>query len=348
MNTNKKKRILTGDRPTGKLHLGHWVGSMKNRLALQKDPNNECFFLIADMHTLTTRIKKEAVLTVDENIYEVLLDWLSVGIDPQKSVIYLQSAIPEIFELHTILSMFVALHRVMSIPSLKEMARHASIDEENLSYGLIGYPILQSADILIGKTHVIPVGKDNEAHIELTRYLARTFNRLYGEIFPEPETLQGELTTLVGTDGKGKMSKSANNAIFLSDDTATVKTKINRMFTDPNRIHATTPGRVEGNPLFIYHDLFNPHKDEVEDFKHRYRQGCIKDIEVKARLAEEISLFLQPIQERRSELAKRPHFINEILKNGTETMRTIASTTMKEVRETLGLSSKWHKIINNS
>lgn len=348
MDTNKKKRILAGDRPTGKLHLGHWVGSIKNRIALQNDPNNECFFLIADVHTLTTCTKKESILAVDQHIYEVLTDWLSVGIDPRKSTIYLQSAIRETYELHTILSMFTTLNRVMGIPSLKEMARNAAIDEENLSYGLIGYPILQSADILIGKTHLVPVGKDNEVHIELTRYIARAFNRLCGDLFPEPNALQGELTSLIGTDGKGKMSKSANNAIYLSDDEATVKTKVSRMYTDPNRIHANTPGRVEGNPLFIYHDLFNPNKDEIEDFKDRYRRGCIKDIEVKARLAEEISKFLKPFQEKRAEFARQPQLLNDILREGTEKMRAVASATMKEVRETLGLSRTWHKIIGDS
>lgn len=348
MTIGQKKRILTGDRPTGKLHLGHWVGSIKNRLALQQDANNECFFLIADVHTLTTKTKKEDVLAVDQHIYEVLTDWLSVGIDPNKSTIYLQSAVRETYELHTLLSMFVSMNRIMSIPSIKEMARNAEIDEENVSYGLIGYPVLQSADILIGKTHLVPVGKDNEAHIELTRHIARTFNRLYGEIFPEPNTVQGDLTSLVGTDGQGKMSKSANNAIYLSDDEETVRTKVHKMYTDPNRIHATDPGRVEGNPLFIYHDIFNPNKDEVEDFKQRYRQGCIKDIEIKARLAEEISRFLKPFQEKRAELTQQPHLLNEVLKEGTNRMRAIASDTLKEVREVLGMSHKWHKIIDQS
>lgn len=346
MNINQKKRVLSGDRPTGKLHLGHWVGSIKNRLLLQDDPNHECFFLIADLHTLTTKVKKEDVLAVDQYIYEVLADWLSVGIDPAKSTIYLQSAVYETYELHTILSMLVSMNRIMRIPSIKEMARNVAIDEDNLSYGLIGYPVLQSADILIGKTQLIPVGKDNEAHIELARYLAQTFNRLYGEIFPEPNNLQGDLTALVGTDGKGKMSKSANNAIYLSDDEQTVRTKVYKMYTDPNRIRATTPGRVEGNPLFIYHDIFNPNKDEIEDFKQRYRQGCIKDIEIKARLAEEISSFLKPFQEKRAEFTQQPHLLNEILKEGTEKMRTIAATTLKEVRETMGLSHKWHKTID--
>ncbi|MEF9519610.1 tryptophan--tRNA ligase [Chlamydia crocodili] len=338
---NKKKRVLTGDRPTGKLHLGHWVGSIKNRLYLQNNPAYDCFFIVADLHTLTTRIRKEQVLDVDNHIYEVLADWLSVGIDPNKSTIYLQSAIPEIYELHLLFSMLISINRIMGIPSLKEMAKNASIEEGGLSFGLVGYPVLQSADILLAKAQLVPVGKDNEAHVELTRDIARNFNRLYGEIFPEPETLQGELTSLVGIDGQGKMSKSANNAIYLSDDDATIKDKIRRMYTDPNRIHATTPGRVEGNPLFIYHDIFNPNKEEVEEFKTRYRQGCIKDVEVKARLAEELIFFLQPFKEKRAELLAKPLILQEALQQGTEKMRAIAKETMEEVHSTLGLSHKW-------
>ncbi|MFJ1509401.1 tryptophan--tRNA ligase [Chlamydia crocodili] len=338
---NKKKRVLTGDRPTGKLHLGHWVGSIKNRLDLQNNPAYDCFFIVADLHTLTTRIRKEQVLDVDNHIYEVLADWLSVGIDPNKSTIYLQSAIPEIYELYLLFSMLISINRIMGIPSLKEMAKNASIEEGGLSFGLVGYPVLQSADILLAKAQLVPVGKDNEAHVELTRDIARNFNRLYGEIFPEPETLQGELTSLVGIDGQGKMSKSANNAIYLSDDDATIKDKIRKMYTDPNRIHATTPGRVEGNPLFIYHDIFNPNKEEVEEFKTRYRQGCIKDVEVKARLAEELILFLQPFKEKRAELLAQPQILQEALQQGTEKMRAIAKETMEEVHNTLGLSHKW-------
>ncbi|EPP34673.1 tryptophan--tRNA ligase [Chlamydia ibidis] len=342
---SKKKRVLTGDRPTGKLHLGHWVGSIKNRLDLQNNPNYDCFFIIADLHTLTTKIRKEEVLDVDNNVYEVLADWLSVGINPKLSTIYLQSAVPQIYELHLLFSMLISVNRVMGIPSLKEMARNASIEEGGLSYGLIGYPVLQSADILLSKAQLVPVGKDNESHIELTRDIARNFNRLYGETFPEPDVLQGDLTSLVGIDGQGKMSKSANNAIYLSDDDDVIRDKVRKMYTDPNRIRATTPGRVEGNPLFIYHDIFNPHKEEVEEFKTRYRQGCIKDVEVKARLAEELILFLKPFKEKRTELLAQPHLLQEALQEGTEKMRAVAKTTMEEVHHAVGLSRKWRSLL---
>lgn len=347
MSMKKKIRVLTGDRPTGKLHLGHWVGSIKNRLDLQRNPDYECYFIIADLHTLTTQTRKNQVLDVDHNICEVLADWLSSGIDPCRSNIYLQSAIPEIYELHLLFTMLVSLNRIMGIPSLKEMAKNAALEEDSLSLGLVGYPVLQTADILLAKAHLVPVGKDNEAHIELTRDIARNFNRLYGTIFPEPKILQGELTSLVGIDGQGKMSKSANNAIYLSDEDRTIKDKVNKMYTDPNRIHASTPGRVEGNPLFIYHDLFNPNKAEVEEFKTRYRQGCIKDIEVKARLAEELIRFLAPIREKRADLLAHPQTLQEALEKGTDAMRSLAKTTMQEVRDTLGLSQKWRSRLSH-
>lgn len=347
MAMNKRKRVLTGDRPTGKLHLGHWVGSIKNRLNLQCNPDYDCFFIIADLHTLTTKMRKEEVLSVDNHIYEILADWLSVGIDPQTTTVYLQSAIPEIYELHLLFSMLVSVNRLMGIPSLKDMAKNASVDEGALSYGLIGYPVLQSADILLAKAQLVPVGKDNESHIELARDIARNFNRMYGEIFPEPSVLQGDLTSLVGIDGKGKMSKSANNAIYLSDDPGEVKAKVYRMYTDPNRIHYTTPGRVEGNPLFIYHDLFNPDKEEVEEFKTRYRQGGIKDVEIKSRLTEVLVHFLSPFQEKRRELLSQPQKLQEVLQEGTSRMRATAQQTMAEVRDTLRLSHKWRSLIGS-
>lgn len=342
----ERLRVLTGDRPTGKLHLGHWVGSIKSRLALQDDDRYDCFFLLADLHTLTTKPKKQDIAAVDTHVYDVLLDWLSVGIHPDKSTIYLQSAIPETYELHLILSMLTSINRVSNIPSIKEMAKHAAIDDASLSYGLIGYPILQTADILLARAHVVPVGKDNESHVELARYLARSFNRAYANVFHEPRMLSGEVTSLIGIDGCNKMSKSANNAIFLSDTPDVIRNKIRKLYTDPNRIHATTPGRVEGNPLFIYHDLFNPHKDEVEEFKILYRQGKVKDADVKARLAEEIILFLQPFQQRRQELLETPDILTHALVQGTERMRSVARTTLEQVRDAVGLSRKWHALLN--
>src|SRR3990167_8532500 len=199
-----RKRILTGDRPTGKLHLGHYVGSIKNRVELQDE--YECIFLIADLHTLTTKPKKEDILDMRSHINDVVLDWLACGIDPKRSIIYLQSAVAEIYELNLIFEMLVSVNRLSGLPSLKEMARNAHIDDESIPFGLIGYPVLQTADILLSMAHVVPVGKDNEAHIELARDIARRFNQYYGDIFPLPEALLSQTPSLIGTDGKGKMS----------------------------------------------------------------------------------------------------------------------------------------------
>lgn len=336
---NLKKRLLSGDRPTGKLHLGHFVGSIKNRVALQNV--HECFLLIADVHTLTTKPTKQEILEVENNIFEIIIDWLSCGINPDLTTIYLQSAFPQVYELHVLLSMLVSLNKLTGMPSLKEMARNAHIDDNSVSIGLISYPVLQSSDILLLKANVIPVGKDNEAHIELTRDIAKKFNHLYGNVFPYPATLLGDSPSLVGIDGNGKMSKSANNAIYLSDPAEEVVKKVRRMFTDPNRIHATTPGRVENNPLFIYHDIFNPNLDEVNDFKTRYQEGKIKDIDIKNRLAEELNFLLTPIRERRKELENNPEYIKKIIKEGSEKVRSIAEKVLKETKEAMGLNYKW-------
>jgi len=329
------QRILTGDRPTGKLHLGHYVGSLKNRVALQDQ--YECFFIIADLHTLTTRPEKAHIEALRQNIYEMVLDYLAVGIDPERSTIFVQSAIPETYELNLIFEMLVTLPRVARLPSIKEMARAAQIDEEAVPFGLIGYPVLQAADILLPRAHLVPVGKDNEAHVEVTREIARRFNRLYGEVFPIPRALIGEVPTLVGIDGKAKMSKSLNNAIFLSDDPQTVNEKVRRMYTDPKRIRADIPGTVEGNPVFIYHDIFNPDVDEVNDLKERYRKGRVGDVEVKKKLARALNNFLDPIRERRAQYAARPGLVEEILVEGTRRMQAEARETMALVHEAMGM-----------
>ena len=276
-----KKRILTGDRPTGQMHLGHYVGSLRNRVQLQDQ--YECFFIIADLHMMTTRPEKDYLLQIHSNVYELLLDYLAVGIDPEKSVIFLQSAVPGTYELNLIFEMLVTVPRLERLPSLKDMASAANLD--SMPFGLLGYPVLQAADILLPRASLVPVGKDNEAHVEITREIARRFNRLYGEVFPLPEALIGDVPTLVGTDGQAKMSKSLENAIFLADDPKTVEKKVMGMFTDPKRVRADIPGTVEGNPVFIYHDAFNPNKDEVEELKDRYREGRVGDVEVKQKLA---------------------------------------------------------------
>lgn len=338
----EKKRILTGDRPTGRLHLGHYVGSLKNRVLLQE--KYDCHFIIADLHVLTTKPKKEQILAIREYVKETVLDYLACGIDPQKSVIYLQSAIPAVYEMNLLFGMLVSLNRLKGLPSIKDMARNASIDEESVPFGLVGYPVLQSADILLARTHLVPVGKDNEAHVELTRDIARRFNQYYEEVFPLPEALLSEVPTLIGTNGKGKMSKSLNNAIFLSDSEREVEKKVKGMFTDPKRIHAYMPGTVEGNPVFIYHDIFNPDVDEVEDLKRRYREGKVGDVEVKNKLALALNHFLTPIRQRRAEYERDKGYVEQILYEGTLRMIEISEATLKLLRSSMGLSGSWKKI----
>lgn len=328
-----KKRILTGDRPTGKLHLGHYVGSLANRVKLQDE--YECFFIIADYHTLTTAPEKEKIAKLKQNTRDLVLDYLAVGIDPQKAVIYLQSGVPEVAELALLFSMIISVPRLQRVPTLKEVMRDLKI--ETASLGLLSYPVLQAADILMVRANLVPVGKDQASHLEVTREIARRFNELYGEVFPMPDTLIGEVPTLPGIDGKAKMSKSLGNCIYLSDEPEMVKEKVMRMYTDPTRIHPTDPGHVEGNTVFIYHDAFNKNKDEVEDLKKRYQAGKIGDIEVKDKLAAAINEFLEPIRARRKKFEKDPNLVENILKEGTQKARAEAQKTLKLARQAMGL-----------
>lgn len=338
----KKKRILTGDRPTGHLHLGHWVGSIQNRVALQGQ--YDCAFIIADLHTLTTKPQKEEILRLREHTHAMVLDYLACGIDHKNTLIYLQSAVPAVFEMNLIFEMLISLNRLTGLPSIKEMARNAHMEGDALPFGLVGYPVLQAADILMTKADLVPVGKDNEAHIELARDIARRFNQYYGETFPLPEVLLSESPTLIGTDGKGKMSKSAHNCIFLSDDAKTVEKKVRGMYTDPNRIHAHTPGTIEGNPVFSFHDIFNPNKDEVADLKSRYQEGTVGDVEVKEKLIVALNAFLDPIREKRKIFEADKGLVEEIIYDGTEKVQALAEQTIKEMRSAMGLGGAWNKI----
>lgn len=340
--SEKTKKMLTGDRPTGLLHLGHYIGSIKNRVAFQDQ--YECYLIIADLHMLTTKPNRQDILQIREHMKEMVLDYLACGIDPTKTTIYLQSAIPAVYEMNLIFEMMISLNRLTGLPSLKEMARNAHIDPDSMPFGLIGYPVLQTADVLMARAELVPVGKDNEAHIELARDIARRFNQLYGEIFPLPEAIMSPNPTLVGTDNKGKMSKSAGNCIYLSDDRKTVEKKVRGMYTDPNRVHAHQPGTVEGNPVFIYHDIFNENKEEIEDLKKRYRSGAVGDVEVKEKLSEAINHFLDPIRERRKLFAEDQGVVEQIIYEGTLKMIEDSNATVKEMRSAMGLMGNWNKI----
>jgi tryptophanyl-tRNA synthetase len=335
-----KKRLLTGDRPTGKLHIGHYVGSIANRVRLQDE--YDCFFLIADLHLLTTKNRREDIDKIRVIAIDIVTDYLACGIDPQKSTMYLQSAMHAVYEMNLIFEMLVTVPRLSRLPSLKDMARAADLNE--MPFGLLGYPILQAADILMPRAHLVPVGKDNEAHVEITREIARRFNHLYGETLPIPDVMIGEVPTLVGTDGQAKMSKSLGNAILLSDDRKTVEKKVHGMYTDPKRIRADIPGKVEGNPVFIYHDAFNPDKAEVEDLKSRYRAGKVGDVEVKEKLASAINSFLDPIRDKRADIEADKGFAEQVLYEGTIQATEIADETLSMMKKAMGLTGLHNKI----
>jgi len=324
--------LVTGDRPTGNLHLGHYVGTLENRLTLQDSYN--CFFLIADLHMLTTH--QSRVDELKENITELVIDWLSVGLDPTKSCFYLQSIIPEITELTVLMSMLCSVPRVQRIPTLKEKISDLNLNE-NYSLGLLSYPILMSSDILIFNASKVPVGEDQLSHVELARELARKFNSNYKEIFKEPEPLISQHSRLVGIDGQSKMSKSLNNCIYLCDSKKEVKKKVMKMFTDPNRTSADIPGKVEGNPVFIYHDIFNSNKEELTDFKDRYKKGKIGDVEIKKSLIAHINNFLDPIRERRSKILKNKDEIPDIIFEGSRRAREITKNNIELIREAMNL-----------
>jgi tryptophanyl-tRNA synthetase len=334
----EKKRLLTGDRPTGKMHLGHYVGSIRNRVLLQDE--YDCYFIIADLHMLTTKNTKGDIDAIRENAYEVAIANLACGLDPAKSTIYLQSAIHAVYEMNLFFENLVTVERLSRLPSLKDMARSANITE--MPFGLLGYPVLQAADILMPRANIVPVGKDNQAHVEITREIARRFNYLYGEIFPIPDYLvEGE--TLIGTDGNAKMSKSLGNTIYLSDDNKEVARKVRGMYTDPNRVHADIPGTVEGNPVFIYHDHFNPNKEEVADLKQRYREGQVGDVEVKEKLTIAINNFLDPIRERRAEIEADSGYVDQVIYEGTLRTEELANETLMMMRKAMGLTGVWNK-----
>lgn len=333
-----KKRLLTGDRPTGKLHLGHLVGSINNRVRLQHQYKS--FFLIADLHMLTTKNSPEDIAQIDKNAHDMVLDQIAAGIQPEMVTFYMQSGIPEIHEMYTLFQSMVTVARLERLPSLKDMARDAGIE---MPLALLGYPILQAADILCVRGDLVPVGKDNIAHVEITREVARRFNFLYGETLPIPDGLIGEVPTLVGTDGQSKMSKSLNNTIYLSEEPAAVKKKVMKMFTDPNRISADVPGTVEGNPVFIYHDAFNPNQAEVDDLKTRYRAGKVGDVEVKEKLSAAINHMLEPMHERRAQY-EEAGLIEEIIYNGTLVARQETQQTLYAMKKAMGLAGVWNRI----
>jgi tryptophanyl-tRNA synthetase len=325
----KKGRILTGHRPTGPRHIGHLVGTLEQWANMQDD--YECFFLIADIHVLTTDY--EHPKRIQANIADVMIDWLASGLDPKRATFVRQSALIEHSLLCNLFGMLTTVSRLERVPTYKDQIQQLNL---NPSLGLLTYPVLQSADILIYKANIVPVGEDQLPHIELTREIARRFNSLYGETFPEPEGLLTKTARLPGTDNR-TMHNSYGNTIKLGDSEEQTTKLVMSMYTDPTRLRATDPGTVEGNPVFEYLDAFDADKKEVEDFKKRYREGKVGDVEVKKRLAELLNAYLRPIRTRRAELVKKPDEALRILSEGTESARPLIEATTKEVLEKMGL-----------
>lgn len=332
------KRILTGDNTGGKLHLGHFVGSLENRVKLQDE--YETFIILADMHSFAYPKYIEDTELVSKGLREVLLDNLSVGLDPKKVFFFPESAIAEIYELGIIFSMLVSHSRAMRNPTIKDEIRDKGMGE-SFSLGFVAFPILQAADILCVKADVVPVGEDQIPHIEQTNEIVRSFNKIFKtNILKEVEFKVGRVKRLIGTDGNTKMTKSLGNCIYLSDSPEEVEKKVMGMYTDPKRIHPTDPGTVEGNPVFIYLDAFGTEsdQDQIAKYKDQYTKGQVGDIEVKKYLVKVLNNFLDPIRENRARYERDPELVERILKEGTEKARVEAKKTLEEVKKAMKLN----------
>ena len=328
-----RPRVVSGMRPTGKLHLGHLVGALHNWVPLQDQ--YDCFYFVADWHALTSEYADTSNIT--SYALDNVADWLAAGIDPERSTIFIQSLVPEHAELYLLLSMVIPIPWLERVPTYKE--QRDQLAEKDLStLGFLGYPLLQTADVAMYDANLVPVGEDQVAHLELGREAIRRFHQFFGEVFVEPQPLltrEGE-RRLPGLDNR-KMSKSYGNTINLSDDADTVTKKVRQMYTDPKRIRADIPGTVEGNPVFMYHDAFNTNTAEVEDLKARYRAGKVGDVEVKTKLAAAMNATLEPMRERRRVVLSKPDRIREIAVEGSHKARLVAQTTMERVRDAVKL-----------
>jgi tryptophanyl-tRNA synthetase len=331
-----KKIILTGDRPTGKLHIGHYIGSLKNRVSLQESGLYESFIMIADQQALTDNARNPE--KIRNSLTEVALDYLAVGIDPSKSNIFVQSQIPELNELTMHYLNLVTLSRLERNPTVKQEIKQKNF-ENSIPAGFLIYPVSQAADITAFKADTVPVGEDQLPMIEQTREIVRSFNSLYGEVLVEPEAVlpSSNAGRLPGTDGKAKMSKSIGNCIYLSDDADTIKKKVMSMYTDPNHLRVEDPGQVEGNTVFTYLDVFATDKNAVEEMKEHYKRGGLGDVKVKKYLNEILQAELEPIRNRRLALEKDTDVVYKMLKDGSDKARAVAANTLKEVREAIGI-----------
>jgi tryptophanyl-tRNA synthetase len=346
-----QSRLLTGDTPTGRLHLGHWVGSLENRIALQTQ--YDCYFIIANVHAFTTRMDRPN--EIRQSVLDVAMDWLAAGMDPKQSTLFIQSEVPAIADLTFFFSMLLPFPRVMRNPTIKDEIRDKGLGD-NYPFGFLLYAVGQVADILAFRPDIVPVGEDQIPHIEMTREVARRFNQLYcgvdphtedqdylhqGGLFPIVEAKMGRTRRLVGTGGPSpngsllKMSKSLNNAILLSDDPDTITQKVRAMYTDPKRLKATDPGTIENNPLWIFHDAFNTDVEWIKEAKERYQQGKIGDVECKKKLIDVLVEFIEPIRQRRLVFEKDPAGVLSILREGNEKANVIANETLRLAKQAM-------------
>ena len=323
-----KKRILSGMRPTGKLHIGHYVGALENWVKLQNE--YESYHLIADYHVLTTDLRTEDIY---ENSIEMLIDWLASGLDPKKSPMFRQSQIKEHSELALIFGMLITTSRLERNPTLKDQVRELNI--VNITFGFLGYPVLQASDILVYKGDAVPVGEDQVPHVEITREIARKFNSQYGEVFPEPAPLLTQFARLPGLDGSAKMSKSLGNTILLSDDPETVKAKMKKAVTDPNKIRKGDPGNPDICLVFSYHKKFN--KEEVPEIEAGCRSVALGCVDCKMNCSAKISVFLEPIIEKRNYYENNLNLVKDILNDGEKRAKVVAEETMNDVRNKMKL-----------
>jgi len=320
--------VLTGDRPTGKLHLGHYVGSLQNRILLQ-DKVKTCFYEVADIQALTDNASNPQ--KVRDNVFEIAADNLAAGVDPKKTTFFIQSQVPEIAEITVIFLNLVTLARLKRNPTVKNEMKQKNYGDD-VPVGFLSYPVSQAADILFCKSNIIPVGDDQLPQIEQTNEIVEKFNRIYGKTFPKVEPFLSKFPRLVGIDGNAKASKSLGNAIFLDDSFSEIEKKVMQMYTDPNHIHLNDPGKIKGNVVFSYLDVFDPDKKEIEKLKKQYQKGGVGDVVMKKRLISVLDTLISPMRNRKKELEKNPEYVFEVLKEGTERAREIARQTMKEVR----------------
>ena len=333
----EKKVILTGDRPTGKLHIGHYVGSLRERVKMQESSEYDPFIMIADQQALTDNARDPE--KIRRSLTEVALDYLAVGLDPAKSTLFVQSQIPALAELNLYYLNLVTVSRLERNPTVKAEIQQKNFNR-SIPAGFFTYPVSQTADITAFKANLVPVGDDQEPMLEQAREIVRTFNSIYGEVLVEPEGVfppkgQGRIP---GLDGNAKMSKSLGNAIYLSDDEDTLKKKVMSMYTDPNHIHVEDPGQVEGNVVFTYLDIFDKDTAKVQELKDHYRHGGLGDVKIKRYLMEVLNAELAPIRQRRAEFAKDLPAVMDMLKAGSDRANQVAAQTLDEVKDAMGLN----------